>query len=75
MRSVGGLLVASVHNTYSVDVEDAMVPAPLLLRLRKHRGQRPPDANMAVADLELRRVESASLEIPQDGRPALRRLA
>src|SRR5215813_14780621 len=57
------------------DVEDAMVPAPLLLRLRKHRGQRPPDAEMAVADHELRRVESASLEIPQDGRPALRRLA
>src|SRR5215470_5328315 len=48
---------------------------PLLLRLRKHRGQRPPDAEMAVADPELRRVESASLEIPQDGRPALHRFA
>src|SRR5215471_3823059 len=52
-----------------------MVPAPLLLRLWKHRGQRPPDAEMAVADHELRRGESASLEIPQDGRPALRRFA
>src|SRR5262252_7507188 len=35
----------------------------------------PQMAEMAVADHELRRVESASLEIPQDGRPALRRFA
>jgi hypothetical protein len=57
------------------DVQEAMVPAPLLLRLGEHRRQRPPDPEMSVADHELRRLEAAPLEIPQDRRPALRRFA
>src|SRR5206468_10721858 len=28
----------------------AMIPAPLLLRLRKHRGQRTPDPEVTIAD-------------------------
>src|SRR5437879_13291169 len=31
-------------------VQEAMIPAPLLLRLRKHRGQRTPDPEVTIAD-------------------------
>src|SRR5206468_788949 len=31
-------------------VQQAMIPAPLLLRLRKHRGQRTPDPEVTIAD-------------------------
>src|SRR6266566_1768639 len=51
-----------------------MIPAPLLLRLREHRGQRTPDPEVTIADHHLRRRQSAPCEVPQDRRPALRRL-
>src|SRR5437867_13094774 len=51
----------------------AMIPAPLLLRLRKHRGQRTPDPEVTIADHHLRRRQPAPCEVPQDRRPALRR--
>jgi hypothetical protein len=44
-----------------------------VLRLREHGGQRAPDPEVAVADHELRRLEAAPLEIPQDRGPVLRR--
>src|SRR5213592_1931392 len=51
----------------------AMIPAPLFLRLRKHRGQRTPDPEVTIADHHLRRRQPAPCEVPQDRRPALRR--
>src|SRR6266568_2637509 len=54
-------------------VQEAMIPAPLLLRLRKHRGQRTPDPEVTIADHHLRRRQPAPGEVPQDRRPALRR--
>ena len=57
------------------DVEDAVIPAPLLLRLREHGSQRAPDPQVPVPDDQLQRLEAAPLEIPQDRRPAVRRLA
>src|SRR5437763_9782365 len=35
------------------EVQEAMVPAPLLLRLREHRDQRAPGAEMPVANDQL----------------------
>src|SRR5438128_1809683 len=53
-------------------VQEAMIPAPLLLRLREHRGQRTPDPEVTIADHHLRRRQHAPGEVPQDRRPALR---
>jgi hypothetical protein len=55
------------------DVQEAMVPASLLLHVGEHRGQRAPDPEMAIADHQLRRRQLAPLEVAQDRRPALRR--
>src|SRR5206468_9916980 len=54
-------------------VQEAMVPAPLLLRLRKHRGQGAPDPEMAIADHQLRCRQPAALEVAQDRGPAFGR--
>src|SRR5437870_12426535 len=48
LRASGLVLVRQLVE----DVEDAIVPAPLLLRLREHRGGRP-DPEVPVADHEL----------------------
>src|SRR5262252_1218853 len=45
------------------DVQKAMIPAPLLLRLREHRGQRAPDPEMAIADHQLRCRQAPPLEV------------
>src|SRR5206468_674456 len=57
------------------EVQEAVIPASLLLRLREDGSQRAPDAEMPIADDHLRRRKSAPLEIAQDRRPALGRLA
>src|ERR687898_827139 len=55
------------------DIQQAMVPAPLLCGLGEDRGQRAPDAEMPVADHHLGRLESTLLEVAQERRPALGR--
>src|SRR6058998_1793190 len=48
------------------EVQEAVIPASLLLRLREDGSQRAPDAEMPIADDHLRRRKSAPLEIAQD---------
>ena len=67
-RSGFGLLLLR----YAVaHVDDRVIPAPLLFDLREHLAHRRPDSEVTIRDDQLRHLDPARFQAPQEARPRL----